>query len=297
MKINEILDGLSTVQEAISENDLIKGVEQLKGEYFEGSLKSGLPDIDTSDMPENLYADFVATFENFKEDGFSVEDLKAYSHFIRDRKELTGKGYTLADWVHKDFPDDEIEEIYPDEDGHYWLFLNLTIKPDEFDGDFEKLSKEIDKYLLIFKERYEILKSGVSSEQKKRVKKLTNRTAGIKNAIPVIFKNGVVTEKEQTDHHYHATFSSNSTSHGLYVVEYPNVIKGQKGLTKEEIEQYMYLIQNNIVVPKPKAGMYSTIDGATKEFVMNMFKNGEYELDGNVIRLRDLPYEDVFIGD
>lgn len=290
------------IAEALNESDMpieefIEHVENLKGEYFEGSMKSGKAEIDDSNLPKEIYADFVSSFDNFKEDGFSVEDLIEFTNFIRNREPLKGIGYTFGDYIHQDMSDEEIEENYPDETGRYWLFLNLDINPSEFDGDFEKLAKDLDAYVLGYKEKYDEIKARVSDDQKKSVKKLTKRVAGIKKAIPVIFTNGVVTEKEQTEYHSHATFSSNSTSHGLYVVEYPNIIKGQKGLTKEDIENYMYLIFNNIQIPVPKGSLYSTMTGATKEFVMDKLKNGDYELDGNVIRLRDLPYTDLFIGD
>ena len=269
-------------------------MKNLKGQYFAGSLKDNTADIDSSNLPKNIFGDYLVNFENFKEDGFSLEDLKEYSHFIRDRKPLEGVGYEFADWVHKDFQDDEIEEIYPDENGKYWLFLNLDINPQEFSGDFDKLSKDIDEYLLVFKEKYDEIKARVSDEQKKSVKKLTKRAADLTKAIPEIFKNGEVVSKEQTSHHYHATFSSNSTSNGLYVVEYPN-----KGLTKEDIMgRQFYAVQNAIKdVPKPKAGMYSTIYGARKDYLMDRIKKGEFSVTRKVIRFEDLPYEDVFIGD
>ena len=269
-------------------------MKNLKGQYFAGSLKDNTAEIDSSNLPQNIFGNYLANFENFKEDGFSLEDLKEYSHFIRDRKPLEGVGYDFADWIHKDFQDDEIEEIYPDENGKYWLFLNLEIKPQEFGGDFDKLSKEIDEYLLGYKEKYDEIKARVSDEQKKSVKKLTKKAADLTKAIPEIFKNGEVVSKEQTSHHYHATFSSNSTSEGLYVVEYPN-----KGLTKEDIMgRYFYDVQSAIKdVPKPKAGMYSTIYGARKDYLMDRIKKGEFSVTRKVIRFEDLPYSDVFIGD
>lgn len=296
MSIKTLNENLSRYlyESGLTDQELIDKMKNLKGQYFAGSLKDNTAEIDSSNLPKNIFGNYLANFENFKEDGFSLEDLKEYSHFIRDRKPLEGVGYEFADWVHKDFQDDEIEEIYPDENGKYWLFLNLDINPQEFGGDFDKLSKDIDEYLLVFKEKYDEIKARVSDEQKKSVKKLTKRAADLTKAIPEIFKNGVVVSKEQTSHHYHATFSSNSTSNGLYVVEYPN-----KGLTKKDIMgRYFYDVQNAIKdVPKPKAGMYSTIYGARKDYLMDRIKKGEFSVTRKVIRFEDLPYEDVFIGD
>ena len=296
MNIKVLNESLSRhlYESGLTDQELIDKMKNLKGQYFAGSLKDNTAEIDSSNLPKNIFGNYLANFENFKEDGFSLEDLKEYSHFIRDRKPLEGVGYDFADWIHKDFQDDEIEEIYPDDNGKYWLFLNLEIKPQEFGGDFDKLSKEIDEYLLGYKEKYDEIKARVSDEQKKSVKKLTKKAADLTKAIPEIFKNGEVVSKEQTSHHYHATFSSNSTSNGLYVVEYPN-----KGLTKEDIMgRYFYDVQSAIKdVPKPKAGMYSTIYGARKDYLMDRIKKGEFSVTRKVIRFEDLPYEDVFIGD
>ena len=296
MNIKVLNESLSRhlYESGLTDQELIDKMKNLKGQYFAGSLKDNTAEIDSSNLPKNIFGNYLANFENFKEDGFSLEDLKEYSHFIRDRKPLEGVGYDFADWIHKDFQDDEIEEIYPDDNGKYWLFLNLEIKPQEFGGDFDKLSKEIDEYLLGYKEKYDEIKARVSDEQKKSVKKLTKRAADLTKAIPEIFKNGEVVSKEQTSHHYHATFSSNSTSNGLYVIEYPN-----KGLTKEDIMgRYFYDVQSAIKdVPKPKAGMYSTIYGARKDYLMDRIKKGEFSVTRKVIRFEDLPYEDVFIGD
>ena len=296
MNIKVLNESLSRhlYESGLTDQELIDKMKNLKGQYFAGSLKDNTADIDSSNLPKNIFGDYLANFENFKEDGFSLEDLKEYSHFIRDRKPLEGVGYEFADWIHKDYQDDEIEENYPDENGKYWLFLNLEIKPQEFDGDFDKLSKEIDEYLLGYKEKYDEIKARVSDEQKKSVKKLTKKAADLTKAIPEIFKNGEVVSKEQTSHHYHATFSSNSTSNGLYVIEYPN-----KGLTKEDIMgRYFYDVQSAIKdVPKPKAGMYSTIYGARKDYLMDRIKKGEFPVTRKVIRFEDLPYSDVFIGD
>ena len=296
MNIKVLNESLSRhlYESGLTDQELIDKMKNLKGQYFAGSLKDNTAEIDSSNLPKNIFGDYLANFENFKEDGFSLEDLKEYSHFIRDRKPLEGVGYDFADWIHKDYQDDEIEEIYPDDNGKYWLFLNLEIKPQEFGGDFDKLSKEIDEYLLGYKEKYDEIKARVSDEQKKSVKKLTKKAADLTKAIPEIFKNGEVVSKEQTSHHYHATFSSNSTSNGLYVVEYPN-----KGLTKEDIMgRYFYDVQSAIKdVPKPKAGMYSTIYGARKAYLMDRIKKGEFSVTRKVIRFEDLPYEDVFIGD
>ena len=296
MNIKVLNESLSRhlYESGLTDQELIDKMKNLKGQYFAGSLKDNTAEIDSSNLPKNIFGNYLANFENFKEDGFSLEDLKEYSHFIRDRKPLEGVGYDFADWIHKDFQDDEIEEIYPDDNGKYWLFLNLEIKPQEFGGDFDKLSKEIDEYLLGYKEKYDEIKARVSDEQKKSVKKLTKKAADLTKAIPEIFKNGEVVSKEQTSHHYHATFSSNSTSNGLYVIEYPN-----KGLTKEDIMgRYFYDVQSAIKdVPKPKAGMYSTIYGARKDYLMDRIKRGEFSVTRKVIRFEDLPYEDVFIGD
>ena len=296
MNIKVLNESLSRhlYESGLTDQELIDKMKNLKGQYFAGSLKDNTAEIDSSNLPKNIFGNYLANFENFKEDGFSLEDLKEYSHFIRDRKPLEGVGYDFADWIHKDFQDDEIEEIYPDDNGKYWLFLNLEIKPQEFGGDFDKLSKDIDEYLLVFKEKYDEIKARVSDEQKKSVKKLTKKAADLTKAIPEIFKNGEVVSKEQTSHHYHATFSSNSTSNGLYVIEYPN-----KGLTKEDIMgRYFYDVQNAIKdVPKPKAGVYSTIYGARKDYLMDRIKKGEFSVTRKVIRFEDLPYEDVFIGD
>lgn len=296
MSIKTLNENLSRYlyESGLTDQELIDKMKNLKGQYFAGSLKDNTAEIDSSNLPKNIFGNYLANFENFKEDGFSLEDLKEYSHFIRDRKPLEGVGYDFADWIHKDFQDDEIEEIYPDDNGKYWLFLNLEIKPQEFGGNFDKLSKEIDEYLLGYKEKYDEIKARVSDEQKTSVKKLTKRATDLTRAIPEIFKNGEVVSKEQTSHHYHATFSSNSTSNGLYVVEYPN-----KGLTKEDIMgRYFYDVQGAIKdVPKPKAGMYSTIYGARKDYLMDRIKKGEFSVTRKVIRFEDLPYEDVFIGD
>lgn len=296
MNIKVLNESLSRhlYESGLTDQELIDKMKNLKGQYFAGSLKDNTADIDSSNLPKNIFGDYLANFENFKEDGFSLEDLKEYSHFIRDRKPLEGIGYEFADWVHKDFQDEEIEEIYPDENGKYWLFLNLEIKPQEFDGDFDKLSKAIDEYLLGYKEKYDEIKARVSDEQKKSVKKLTKKAADLTKAIPEIFKNGEVVSKEQTGYHSHGTFTSNSTSNGLYVVEYPN-----KGLTKEDIMgRYFYDVQSAIKdVPKPKAGMYSTIYGARKDYLMDRIKKGEFSVTRKVIRFEDLPYSDVFIGD
>ena len=296
MNIKVLNESLSRhlYESGLTDQELIDKMKNLKGQYFAGSLKDNTAEIDSSNLPKNIFGNYLANFENFKEDGFSLEDLKEYSHFIRDRKPLEGVGYDFADWVHKDFQDDEIEEIYPDDNGKYWLFLNLEIKPQEFGGDFDKLSKEIDEYLLGYKEKYDEIKARVSDEQKKSVKKLTKRAADLTKAIPEIFKNGEVVSKEQTGYHSHGTFTSNSTSEGLYVVEYPN-----KGLTKKDIMgRYFYDVQNAIKdVPKPKAGMYSTIYGARKDYLMDRIKKGEFSVTRKVIRFEDLPYEDVFIGD
>lgn len=296
MSIKTLNENLSRYlyESGLTDQELIDKMKNLKGQYFAGPLKDDTADIDSSNLPKNIFGDYLANFENFKEDGFSLEDLKEYSHFIRDRKPLEGVGYEFADWVHKDFQDEEIEEIYPDENGKYWLFLNLEIKPQEFDGDFDKLSKEIDEYLLGYKEKYDEIKARVSDEQKKSVKKLTKKAADLTKAIPEIFKNGEVVSKEQTGYSSHGTFTSNSTSNGLYVVEYPN-----KGLTKKDIMgRYFYDVQNAIKdVPKPKAGMYSTIYGARKDYLMDRIKKGEFSVTRKVIRFEDLPYSDVFIGD
>ena len=296
MSIKTLNENLSRYlyESGLTDQELIDKMKNLKGQYFAGSLKDNTAEIDSSNLPKNIFGNYLANFENFKEDGFSLEDLKEYSHFIRDRKPLEGVGYDFADWIHKDFQDDEIEEIYPDDNGKYWLFLNLEIKPQEFGGDFDKLSKEIDEYLLGYKEKYDEIKARVSDEQKKSVKKLTKKAADLTKAIPEIFKNGEVVSKEQTGYHSHGTFTSNSTSNGLYVVEYPN-----KGLTKEDIMgRYFYDVQNAIKdVPKPKAGVYSTIYGARKDYLMDRIKKGEFSVTRKVIRFEDLPYEDVFIGD
>ena len=203
MNIKVLNESLSRhlYESGLTDQELIDKMKNLKGQYFAGSLKDNTADIDSSNLPKNIFGDYLANFENFKEDGFSLEDLKEYSHFIRDRKPLEGVGYDFADWVHKDFQDDEIEEIYPDDNGKYWWFLNLEIKPQEFGGDFDKLSKEIDEYLLVFKEKYDEIKARVSDEQKKSVKKLTKKAADLTKAIPEIFKNGEVVSKEQTGYH------------------------------------------------------------------------------------------------
>ena len=62
--------------------------------------------------------------------------------------------------------------------------------------------------------------------------------------------------------------------------------------------RYFYDVQSAIKdVPKPKAGMYSTIYGARKDYLMDRIKKGEFSVTRKVIRFEDLPYEDVFIGD
>lgn len=285
------------IAEALNESDMpieefIEHVENLKGEFFVGSLKNDKADVDDSNLPEELYADFVATFEDFKEDGFSVEDLKAYSHFIRDRKPFESNGIEFADWVHKDYPDGEIEENFADNDGKYWLFLNLTIKPNEFDGDFEKLAKDLDDYVKMFKERYDIIKASVSPEQKKKVKKLTAKTIGTKKAIRELFKNGTVVDEKQEWNRSHGTFTSNHTSGGTYAIEYTN-----KGLTKKDIQQYDYLVMNSINILKPKGSIYSSITGAKKEDIEKKIKSGDFIVTKDIIKFEGLPYTDVFIGD
>ena len=285
------------IAEALNESDMpieefIEHVENLKGEFFVGSLKNDKADVDDSNLPEELYADFVATFENFKEDGFSVEDLKAYSHFIRDRKPFESNGIEFADWVHKDYTDEEIEENFADDDGKYWLFLNLTIKPNEFDGDFEKLAKDLDDYVKMFKERYDIIKASVSPEQKKKVKKLTAKTIGTKKAIRELFKNGTVVDEKQEWNRSHGTFTSNHTSGGTYAIEYTN-----KGLTKKDIQQYDYLVMNSINILKPKGSIYSSITGAKKEDIEKKIKSGDFIVTKDIIKFEGLPYTDVFIGD
>lgn len=285
------------IAEALNESDMpieefIEHVENLKGEFFVGSLKNDKAEVDDSNLPEELYADFVATFEDFKEDGFSVEDLKAYSHFIRDRKPFESNGIEFADWVHKDYPDGEIEENFADNDGKYWLFLNLTIKPNEFDGDFEKLAKDLDDYVKMFKERYDIIKASVSPEQKKKVKKLTAKTIGTKNAIRELFKNGTVVDEKCEWNRSHGTFTSNHTSGGTYAIEYAN-----KGLTKKDIQQYDYLVMNYINILEPKGSIYSSITGAKKEDIEKKIKSGDFIVTKDIIKFEGLPYTDVFIGD
>lgn len=296
MSIKTLNENLSRYlyESGLTDQELIDKMKNLKGQYFAGSLKNGMAEVDDSGLPSVIYGNYLVNFEDFKEDGFSLEDLKEYSHFIYNRKPLEGVGYEFADWIHKDFQDDEIEEIYLDENGKHWLFLNLDIKPQEFDGDFDKLSKAIDEYLLCYKEKYDEIKSKVSDEQRKTVQKETKRAKTIAKAIPEIFAKGKVVKAEETNYRTHATFSSNSTSNGLYVVEYPN-----RGLTKEEIMgRYFYAIQNAIKdVPKPEAGMYSTVYGASKDYLIQRISQGEFAVTRKVIRFEDLPYSDVFIGD
>lgn len=297
MSIKTLNEDLSRhlYESELTDQELVDKMKNLKGQYFAGTLKDDTADIDPSNLPKNIFGDYLANFENFKEDGFSIEDLLEYNNFIRKREVLNGIGYSVADYVHKEgMTDEEIRDEYPDDDGKYWLFLSLEIRPQEFDGDFDKLSKEIDEYLLGFKEKYDEIKARVTDDQKKSVKKLTKKAADLAKAIPEIFANGEVVSKEQTGYHSHGTFTSNSTSEGLYVVEYPN-----KGLTKEDIMgRYFYAVQNAIQdVPAPKAGMYSTIYGARKDYLMDRIKKGEFSVTKKVIRFEDLPYEDVFIGD
>lgn len=282
------------IAKALNESDfdideIESKVKKLKGENFIGVLKGDLAEI-TDVSEKHISANFMGTFDFYLKDGFSVEDLKEYSHFIRDAKPFEAKGVEFADWIHKDFQDIEIEEIYYSSDENYtWLFLTLDIYLNEFDGDFDKLVKELDEYLNIFKDKYNEIKAGVSTEQSKSVNKLSK----VIKSIPEIFKNGEVVSKEQTEFHSHGTFTSNSTSNGLYVVEYKN-----KGLTKEDImSKYFETIKEVIEIPKPKAGMYSTIYGARKDYVLDRIKKGEFLVNKKVIRFEDLPYEDVFIGD
>lgn len=225
MSIKTLNEDLSRhlYESELTDQELVDKMKNLKGQYFAGSLKDDTADIDDSGLPKYIFGDYLANFENFKEDGFSVEDLLEYNNFIRKREVLNGIGYSIADYVHKEgMTDEEICDEYPDDDGKYWLFLSLEIKPQEFDGDFDKLSKEIDEYLLGFKEKYDEIKARVTNDQKKSVKKLTKKAADLAKAIPEIFANGEVVSKEQTGYHSHGTFTSNSTSEGLYIVEYPN---------------------------------------------------------------------------
>ena len=112
MSIKTLNENLSRYlyESGLTDQELIDKMKNLKGQYFAGSLKDNTAEIDSSNLPKNIFGNYLANFENFKEDGFSLEDLKEYSHFIRDRKPLEGVGYDFADWIHKDFQDDEIEE-------------------------------------------------------------------------------------------------------------------------------------------------------------------------------------------
>lgn len=285
------------IAEALNETEmpveeLISKLEVLEGEYFTGSLKGGKTEVDDSNLPEHLWADYLANFENVKEDGFSLDDILNYSHFIKDTKEFEKTGVSFADYVHKDLDDGDIEDMYSDENCKYWLFVTVMIEPNKFDGDIEKLREEIDGYFKVFKDKYDEIKAGVSKEQKKKVKKLTAKTIGTKNAIRELFKNGTVVEEKQEWNRSHGTFTSNHTSGGTYAIEYAN-----KGLTKKDIQQYDYLVMNNINIPKPKGSIYSSITGAKREDIEKKIKSGDFIVTKDIIKFEGLPYTDVFIGD
>lgn len=285
------------IAEALNEsdfdlNEIEEKVKYLKGQNFVGILKGDIAEI-TDITEKGISANFAGSFDTFIKDGFSLEDLKEYSHFIRDRKQLEGKGYIFADWIHQDFSDSDIIDFYLDSDENStWSFYNLDISLNDFDGDFDKLTKEIDEYVQGFRDKYEEIKARISPEQIKKVKRSIKTIANKKNATRELFKNGTVVDEKQEWNRSHGTFTSNHTSGGTYAIEYAN-----KGLTKKDIQQYDYLVINNINIPKPKGSIYSSITGAKKEDIEKKIKSGDFIVTKDIIKFEGLPYTDLFIGD
>ena len=285
---------------AYDKDEIVSFMDNLhkKCKYVTGSMLDGSTEIDDSAYPAPVFGDYLMTFENAPKDLDLASTMK-YARAIYKVPPVEGKGYEFKDYLNESMDDEDLEERLSEDrlaGQPYVAFCTLTIYPNDFDGDFDAIVAAIDKYCDDLKAVYEEIKASVDSDKLKAEIEDDDLKNTVVEALRSM-KGAEVVDVKQTGSYSHATFSSNSTSYGTYTIKIPI-----KGITTEWFDKNADFVATSLLgvrvdVPKPKAGLYSTITGATVDDLREVIKQGFCFVDTEVLYIPGLPYEDLFIGD
>lgn len=162
-KINEKLEKILT--ETVSDKkreEYKEELEKLKGKHFIGIYLSG-DTLVLDDDDKYIQAEYTSNYENHNEDGFNFTDIKEYNDFIKNQEELKYGGVKIGPTI--DWTDEEVKVLYNDSINSLFR-VGITLYPNEFDGNFDKLSKELDDYILQFKKKYDEIKNRPETKQR-----------------------------------------------------------------------------------------------------------------------------------
>lgn len=159
--------------EALNEGDLdvkelVDKMENLHGKYFCGTLVGKGAEVYTQDYDGN-YDSATTLMSDYTQDNieieFKPEEEKAWvkwAEYIKD-KEITGKGYSFG-WyaIGGDLDDYDVYKNRNEEpDLNTSMFITLNIDVNTFDGDFDKIAEEMDKFVLDLVKKANIFKQRV----------------------------------------------------------------------------------------------------------------------------------------
>ena len=171
--MNELKQLNEAIEEALDLRtdvpSLINSMKNLKGKYFCGTCLDKNRDVYAEvfddlykpyDEDSELYADYteINLDMNFNED----EETKwlEWTIWANHRNEFEGEGYKFSDYTMQAHLEDY--DVYKKrkeqpllESG---LFITLYINPAKFNGDFSKVAKDMDNYILEYKKKFDEIK-------------------------------------------------------------------------------------------------------------------------------------------
>lgn len=159
------------------EQKLIEYLKNLKGKHITGSLTDGTTEINTyTDNGDIIIcADYLASFENFIEDGFSLEDFLEYTNFVSKLEyidEIETEGYAFGEAFTDSKGRAELIEEYNQmelKDNNFISFFTLSVNPKLYKRAIADLDVIVDSTLSECFDKYNEIKSRISSEQKEQI--------------------------------------------------------------------------------------------------------------------------------
>lgn len=199
------------------EQKIIEHLKNLKGKHITGSLTDGTTEINTytGDNGDTIIcADYLAPFENFIKDGFSLEDFLEYTDFVSKLEyidELETEGYAFGETLTDYKGRAELTEEYNNmelEGNNFVSFFTLSVNPKLYKGAIADLDVIVDSTVAECFEKYNEIKSRISSEQKKQV---TERKSIVENTLESITYQAGCNNSVHYREIYTLTFANNKT--------------------------------------------------------------------------------------
>lgn len=168
-QINEAIEQLLDKEDIIK--DGLEVLKHLKGKYFEPVYNDEIFNKEEYDRNikerKLIFGDYFSTFDNWKEDRFTLDMLAEWHHYIAKNNyvEHKDKGYSFECAHIADFDDMETIKggytwgIKHREETIHYMMPTLCIDINKFNGDFKELKADFDDYMLQFKNAYDKIKN------------------------------------------------------------------------------------------------------------------------------------------